>query len=449
MKFILSFLLFFSISISAQTFDESGDIQSIAFFNNEVGIFAGTYIDWGLNDHIGVIFKTTNGGEEWIKKEAIDFGIMFTEIFLFGNGIAYTGIETYAGVGGGAVLKSTDYGETWDSTGLVILDPWERVRSICFLDENNGWAATTYNIYNTSDGGSEWEQKIHQIEHIFIYDIYFVNDSTGFVSGLKFYLDETYLKTNIILKTRDTGSSWEIVFEKEIEYRAIVDMDFNSQGIGIAVGGFGYYLEVPGFILKTEDMGETWEYSEVVVSYPDYRVTFENIVFLNDSTAFTAGNGIVGTTDLGDSWEVYRPYTTFKEIYFFDQNTGWAVGKNNLLKTTDGGVTWNEEILTHFENEIELKHDFKLSQNYPNPFNPATKIKFSLPNAGDENFRPLQTQLIVYDALGREIKTLLNKSMQPGEYEIEFDATGLPSGVYFYRLLAGKFSQSRKMVIIR
>ncbi|KUG25937.1 hypothetical protein ASZ90_004228 [hydrocarbon metagenome] len=99
------------------------------------------------------------------------------------------------------------------------------------------------------------------------------------------------------------------------------------------------------------------------------------------------------------------------------------------------------------ENTLPFK--FSLNQNYPNPFNPSTKIKFTLPNVGDENFRPLQTQLIVYDILGRDIKTLLNKPMQPGEYQVDFDATGLPSGVYFYRLSSGSFSQTRKMVLIR
>jgi len=101
------------------------------------------------------------------------------------------------------------------------------------------------------------------------------------------------------------------------------------------------------------------------------------------------------------------------------------------------------------KDEKRLPNEFSLSPNYPNPFNPTTKIKFSLPNVGDENFRPLQTQLIVYDILGREIKTLLNKPLQPGEYEVEFDATGLPSGVYFYRLSSGSFSQTKKMVLLR
>lgn len=97
----------------------------------------------------------------------------------------------------------------------------------------------------------------------------------------------------------------------------------------------------------------------------------------------------------------------------------------------------------------ELPTEYKLEQNFPNPFNPSTTIKFIVPNVGDENFRPLQTKLMVYNILGQEISTLINKQLQPGEYEIKFDASDLPSGVYFYRLNAGEFSESRKMLLLK
>jgi len=96
----------------------------------------------------------------------------------------------------------------------------------------------------------------------------------------------------------------------------------------------------------------------------------------------------------------------------------------------------------------ELPAKFYLSQNYPNPFNPATKINYTI-GVVDENFRPLQTQLIVYDILGREVKTLVNEVKAPGTYEITFDASRLASGVYLFRLTSGSFNQTKKMVLIR
>lgn len=89
--------------------------------------------------------------------------------------------------------------------------------------------------------------------------------------------------------------------------------------------------------------------------------------------------------------------------------------------------------------------EFTLEQNYPNPFNPVTKIRFSLP-VGTGN---APSVLKVYDILGREVRTLVNENLQPGRYEVRFDAAGLASGVYLYHLQAGTFMQTKRMVVIR
>ena len=86
--------------------------------------------------------------------------------------------------------------------------------------------------------------------------------------------------------------------------------------------------------------------------------------------------------------------------------------------------------------------DFKLEQNYPNPFNPSTNIRFSIP--GTE-----KTTLIVYDILGKEIATLINRELTAGSYEVEFNGTSLPSGIYFYKLTSGKNSRIKKMLLIK
>jgi hypothetical protein len=95
----------------------------------------------------------------------------------------------------------------------------------------------------------------------------------------------------------------------------------------------------------------------------------------------------------------------------------------------------------------ETANKFMLYQNYPNPFNPETKIKFEIPNSKFET-NP-KTEIRIYDILGREIKTLVNEQLKPGIYEVEFDGTNLPSGVYFYKLVSGDFTQSKKMVLIK
>ena len=92
---------------------------------------------------------------------------------------------------------------------------------------------------------------------------------------------------------------------------------------------------------------------------------------------------------------------------------------------------------------------FTLGQNYPNPFNPSTRLQFTIPArpAGGGNLQFVE--LKIFDLLGREVATLVNEQKSPGMYTVDWDADGFPSGVYFYRLNAGKFSETKKMVLMR
>jgi hypothetical protein len=85
---------------------------------------------------------------------------------------------------------------------------------------------------------------------------------------------------------------------------------------------------------------------------------------------------------------------------------------------------------------------FSLSQNYPNPFNPSTVIEYSISHSG-------HVELRVYDALGREVRTLVSSIQNPGSYSVTFNASGLSSGVYFYRLTAGEFDRVKRMILIK
>ena len=86
--------------------------------------------------------------------------------------------------------------------------------------------------------------------------------------------------------------------------------------------------------------------------------------------------------------------------------------------------------------------DFKLEQNYPNPFNPSTKINFTIPNS-------TFVKLTVYDAIGNEVKVLINENKLAGTYTENFDAIGLTSGIYFYKLQSGEFVETKKMMLLK
>jgi Secretion system C-terminal sorting domain len=93
---------------------------------------------------------------------------------------------------------------------------------------------------------------------------------------------------------------------------------------------------------------------------------------------------------------------------------------------------------------------FSLSQNYPNPFNPVTKIKFAISlSRGVSERRGVSVSMIIYDAIGREITTLINEELKPGTYEVEWDASNYTSGVYFYKLITADYSETRKMVLVK
>ena len=109
-------------------------------------------------------------------------------------------------------------------------------------------------------------------------------------------------------------------------------------------------------------------------------------------------------------------------------------------------------------NENQILSGYYLLQNYPNPFNPSTKIRFVIPN-GVRNPKDFSSQsprndnslitLKVYDILGNEVATLVNEEKPGGSYEVNFDGSGLPSGIYFYRLESGKFVSVKKMILIK
>lgn len=112
----------------------------------------------------------------------------------------------------------------------------------------------------------------------------------------------------------------------------------------------------------------------------------------------------------------------------------------------DTTIVWsfkiNAPIVSVKNSENKIKYEYELKQNYPNPFNPTTNISFSIKNPGN-------TKIILYDATGREIKTLLNNYMREGTYTITFDASTLASGSYFYQIITNDFIQTRKMQIIK
>jgi len=130
---------------------------------------------------------------------------------------------------------------------------------------------------------------------------------------------------------------------------------------------------------------------------------------------------------------------TGKAYTYFD-NDRLQAGRTYFYKLLD--VDFSGNITEHPVKEITLPNEYSLSQNYPNPFNPTTTIEFSLRQDG-------RTVLEVFNILGQVVATLVNGELKAGAYQVQFNASGLPSGLYFYRLRSGAFVSIKKMMLLK
>lgn len=162
---------------------------------------------------------------------------------------------------------------------------------------------------------------------------------------------------------------------------------------------------------------------------------------LNDSATTPIGSGTAPFTG------TYIPSSPLSALNGQTVNGSWVLGIDDIA-AGDSGVLKAWCIVVTYRRliggiaTIEIPNYYSLAQNYPNPFNPATQIKFSVPKA-------VNVSLKVYDILGKEVATLVNEMTQPGFHTVDFDASNLATGIYFYRIDAGEFSSVKKMMLVK
>jgi len=159
-------------------------------------------------------------------------------------------------------------------------------------------------------------------------------------------------------------------------------------------------------------------------------------------------------------------FMTYDPISINSTPTNYWLGRGNQSNTYQA-MEWFQTILLDIKKDGVFLEEYSLLQNYPNPFNPSTTIKYSIPNSSviasgakqsneiatssDDAWTPRtdNATLKIYNILGQEIATLVNKKQKAGSYEVKFDASNLTSGIYFYRLQSGGFVESRKMILVK
>jgi Secretion system C-terminal sorting domain/Beta-propeller repeat len=235
------------------------------------------------------------------------------------------------------------------------------------------------------------------------------------------------------------GGNSSLLYEPNVAQAVVVDNSDNVYITGeLADEGTG------------EDFG-TIKYSQNIT--PVELTTFtasvirNNVVLIWKTAAETNNRGFeVQRSDAGGkSWEKIgfvqgNGTTTQPQQYTYtDKNVSSSKYTYRLKQIDfDGTFKYSKEI--EVNGNVPLQ--FALGQNYPNPFNPTTQVEYSIPKEGFVN-------LTVYNTLGQQVANLVNRNMKAGEYHITFDASNLASGVYFYRLKAGSFIQTKKMILLK
>ena len=165
--------------------------------------------------------------------------------------------------------------------------------------------------------------------------------------------------------------------------------------------------------------------------------TFSSLQIPNYQNSYVEQSPIIAKNFLADEFSFKMHF-----IYHYDSIPGCHIFSQNGISV--GGWYYDsfDYTFTHVEEVNPVIHDFNLSQNYPNPFNPSTKISWQTPVAGYQSIK-------VFDVLGNEVATLVNEYRNAGNYEADFNASELSSGIYFYQIKVGDFVNTKKMILMK
>ncbi len=372
-------------------------------------------------------FRSTNGGTSWTN--VMGNGMFVDTVLSLGEGLGYIfagsfGIESF--------YRSSDMGNSWSAVneGLPL---YAQLNAFTFVNTAL-FAATDRGVYSSVDSGNSWKADTAGLG---LGPLNGTSDGTVGIasSGSKLF----------------TIMSWGgVVYSSPVDsvsWRQTTSQYFNS--------GYAMAAVDTAIIIATQngiyvfDGDSTWLPRNSGLPVNDTTWLASCIFAKSDSLLFAYlaststtvyNKGIYATSDVGKTWiqvndsvfsgaSVTAMATTGKYLFAGTQMGGWRIPIADVITSVQ-------------DNRPHVPSQYILYQNYPNPFNPTTVIAYSLPT-------PAAVTLKVYDLLGREIRTLVNGRQNAGQHSITFDAGNCPSGVYFYRLQAGSYSQTKKLVELK
>jgi hypothetical protein len=430
--FFFSIFVIFLISLNIYAQDQEWTNLSPTFYpegdyNFSYGTFLNIEYGFFADFYPASVWKTNNGGYIWeSQKEQPDFWLHDLEII--DSLVGYIILENIPNRTH-LLAKTVDGGNSW----LELPSP--KIYNLTFLNDSTGFAGGD-SIFQTLDAGKTWQPDIIQPETRFgISDIFFVDRQNGWAVGM----NGEVFDMGIILKTTNGGNSWQVVIpEAAVTGMAVF---FTDTLCGYVVGSNPpFFMPV---IMSTKDGGDTWDTQYISDSTGGSWIN--DVFFINDSTGWCAGDyGYIWYTDnAGASWQRVQSGThaDLNRIVFVDDGrVGYIFGDDNTL------LKFEREINSIGSEEPYHPSLFKLYQNYPNPFNSNTIINYELK-------RKSSVDLKVYDITGKEVITIFKGINNPGKYKVLWDGLDnagkeVSSGIYLYQLKVEKHIKSKKMFLI-
>jgi photosystem II stability/assembly factor-like uncharacterized protein len=380
-------------------------ISILSLLESESSIYAGTRDG---------VFRTDDNGNNWIKLTGTNDTINYCTVWSLceKNGDIYASTFLQFNT---TIYKTTNKGATWKRSGVGLPTNLTFIKGLA-TSGNNVVAGTDGGIYYSPDDGTNWYQ---------------ANGPNQFIESMASSGNYVYAAVPSgagVYRSVDNGVTWTVSLQSTVDYVEVAAID-NYAFAGSFLDGSRY----------TSNYGSSW---------------FVSTGFPSDASVFalgTVGDGIVlAGTDLSPNW-IYVSYNNggffspYSEGLFENASVeAFTVSDTFMFAGTDYNGVWRRfrPGVVNAQTQTDIPQSYYLAQNYPNPFNPSTTIKYSLPERSFVNLK-------IFNLLGEEVATLVNTEQTIGNYEIEFDASKQSSGIYLYRIQAGDFIKTKKMILLR